>query len=69
MKRRWPVAIGFSFFFGIVTGSICLLLGIRHNTQFEFYLNSGSFDYGYSMEIFLVWFALGTVFGMLIWVG
>lgn len=66
MKTRTMLMAG-SLSCGVLVASLMLIIGFDHNPQGEFFdPGSGSINWGYTLLLFSVWFAIGTaVAGML----
>jgi ABC-type Na+ efflux pump permease subunit len=52
---------------GLVLASVMIALGFSHNSQSEFYLSSGGIDYKYSLGLFSLWFVIGAMGGLLMY--
>jgi hypothetical protein len=52
---------------GVTVGITALYLGIQHNTQGEFFNDVGELDLWYSFNVFISWFVLGVLAGVVIY--
>ena len=56
--KKWKRIIIASIILGAIAGISFLYLGILHETQSEFHLESGDFDALYALKVFATWFIL-----------
>ena len=69
MKIKWIRGVFISVSFGVILGAIFLFIGINHNAQSEFYLDTGIIDLWYCIKIYGSWFVLGFISMLIVFIG
>ena len=69
MKIKWISGVIISASFGVSLGALFLFIGITHNTQSEFYLDTGIIDIWYCIKIYGAWFVLGFISMLIVFIG